>query len=76
MALSLTFPSLMLKLPNGLGLRYRSLCHVCVEFFDFLPCSKRYIPGYLDFPLFSKKNINFHLICIELCVWLDTLAVK
>ena len=49
--------------PMWPGFDFRTRCHKCIEFVGPLLCHKRFFPGYSGFPLSSKTNIWFDLIC-------------
>ena len=47
----------------GPGSIFRTRCHMWIEFVGSFLCQERFFAGYSGFPLSSKTNIWFDLIC-------------
>ena len=49
--------------PMWPGFDFRTRCHMWIEFVGPLLCHERFFPEHSGFPLSSKTNISFDLIC-------------
>ena len=49
--------------PMWPGFDFSTRCHMWIEFVGSLLCHERFFPRYSSFPLSSKTNKSFDLIC-------------